>query len=156
TLDPEDSAELVATIRAEADRLDRLVGNLLDLSRLRSGAAEPHPELWPIDDLVARSLEQLGDRGHPVDVTFDDDAPPVRADAVQIERVLVNRRDNALKFSPPGSRVRLGVEPFAAEVLIHVVDEGPGSGDLERIFEPFHTGGAQGGAGLGLAIARGF
>jgi len=155
-LDAVDHDELVATIRIEADRLNRLVGNLLDLSRLRSGAAAPRPELWPIDDLVARSIDQLGERGDRVEVTLDADVPPVQVDAVQIERVLVNLLDNALKFSPPGSPVRLHVDAHDSEVLVHVLDAGPGVGDTEAIFEPFHSAGEGHGAGLGLAIARGF
>ena len=98
-LDAVDHDELVATIRVEAERLNRLVGNLLDLSRLRSGVAEPHPELWPVDDLVAQALEQLGARGDRVAIELDHDVPPVHVDAVQVERVLVNLLDNALKFS---------------------------------------------------------
>ena len=155
-LDAADHDELVATIRGEADRLDRLVENLLDLSRLQGGAAAPRPELWPIDDLVARSLEQVGERGDRVEAELDPDAPPVLVDAVQIERVLVNVLDNALKFSPPGSPVRLHVEVDDAEVLVHVADDGPGVEDAELVFEPFHSAGEGHGAGLGLAIARGF
>ncbi len=155
-LDAVDHDDLVATICVEAERLDRLVGNLLDLSRLRSGAAAPHPELWPIDDLVARSLEQLGERGDRVEVELDPDAPPVQVDAVQIERVLVNLLDNALKFSPQDAPVRLRVEAQDGEVLVHVLDDGSGVDDPEIVFEPFHSAGEGHGAGLGLAIARGF
>src|SRR5581483_3682231 len=77
TLDDADRGELAATIRDEAERLDRLVGNLLDLSRLRAAAAAPHPELWPADALVARALESLGRRGDRVRVTFEGDPPVV-------------------------------------------------------------------------------
>ena len=154
-----DRDELVATIRAEADRLDRIVGNLLDLSRLRSGVAAPHPELWPADDLVGRALDQLGSRGERVAVELDPNAPPVRVDAAQIERVLVNLLDNALKFSPPASAVRVRVESRGGELLVHVHDSGPSvvAGEREKVFEPFRRG-AEGarGVGLGLAIARGF
>jgi two-component system, OmpR family, sensor histidine kinase KdpD len=156
SLDDLDRAELVETIRTEAERLDRLVGNLLDLSRLRSGVAHPHPELWPIDDLVARALEQLGDRGDRVDVELEADVPPVYVDAAQIERVLVNVLDNALKFSPPATRVSLRVAAEGQEVLIHVLDDGPGIQAAALMFEPFQSAGDAAGAGLGLAIARGF
>jgi two-component system sensor histidine kinase KdpD len=156
SLDEVDRAELVATIRAEADRLDRLVGNLLDLSRLRSGVAHPHPELWPVDDLVARALEELGDGGDRIDVDLDPDVQPVFVDAVQIERVLVNVLDNALKFSPAGTRVTLHVAEHGPDVLLHVLDEGPGVEGEGQLFEPFQSAGEAAGAGLGLAIARGF
>ena len=155
-LDAADHDELVATIRAEAERLDGLVGNLLDLSRLQSGSAKPHPELWPVDDLVARSLDDLGPRGDRVVVELDPGTPAVQVDAVQIERVLVNLLDNALKFSPEDSPVRLRVEAAGPLVQVHVEDEGPGVVDRDVVFEPFHSAGEGHGAGLGLAIARGF
>jgi two-component system sensor histidine kinase KdpD len=156
TLDEADRQELVEAIRIEAERLDRLVGNLLDLSRLRAGAAVPHPELWTVDDLVSRALEELGSRGDRVDVVFGGDVSPVEVDAVQLERVLVNILDNALKFSPADTHVELRVEERGNAVMLHVVDEGPGVSDPELVFEPFHSAGEQRGAGLGLAIARGF
>jgi len=154
-----DRDELVETIRSEAERLDRVVGKLLDLSRLRSGAAAPHPELWPVDGLLARAFEQLGPAEERVVSELDDDAPPVFVDPVQIERVLVNLLENALKFSPPGSAVRVRAEPAGDELLLHVVDGGPGIDPTKReaVFEPFRHGGASAdGVGLGLAIARGF
>ncbi|HZS24067.1 MAG TPA: DUF4118 domain-containing protein [Gaiellaceae bacterium] len=154
SLDEVDRRELVETIRIEAERLDRLVGNLLDLSRLRAGAVVPHPELWTVDDLVSRALDELGSRGDRVAVTFDEDAPPVEVDAAQLERVLVNLLDNALKFSDRS--VELRVEADGDAVLLHVTDDGPGVADRDLVFEPFHSAGERRGAGLGLAIARGF
>jgi two-component system sensor histidine kinase KdpD len=156
TLDELDHRELVETIRVEAERLNRLVGNLLDLSRLRAGAAEPRPELWTVDDLVARALDQLGPRGDRVAVSFAHETPPVEVDAAQLERSLVNLLDNALKFSPPDSPVVLRVDTRDGAVRMHVVDDGPGLEDREIVFEPFHSAGERRGAGLGLAIARGF
>jgi K+-sensing histidine kinase KdpD len=155
-----DRTELISTIRSEADRLDRIVGNLLDLSRLDGGVAAPHPELWPPEELVGRAVEQLGPEGERVVAEIDIDAPPVQVDAVQIERVLVNLLDNALKFSPPGSPVHVRAEERGGELLLHVVDQGPGVAPAEReaVFEPFRRGDGVvvRGAGLGLAIARGF
>ena len=90
---------------------------------------------------------------------LDGDAPPVHVDAAQIERALVNLLDNALKFSPPNSPVRVRVESRGEELLLHVQDAGPGVAPAEReaMFEPFRRGdGDTRGAGLGLAIARGF
>jgi K+-sensing histidine kinase KdpD len=155
-----DRVELISTIRSEAERLDRIVGNLLDLSRLDGGVAAPHPELWPPEELVGRAVEELGPEAERVTADIDADAPPVRVDAVQIERVLVNLFDNALKFSPPGTPVQVRAEERDGELLIHVIDQGPGvaAGEREAVFEPFRRGDgvASRGAGLGLAIARGF
>ena len=155
-----DRVELISTIRSEAERLDRIVGNLLDLSRLDGGVAAPHPELWPPEELVGRAVEELGAEAERVTADIDADAPPVRVDAVQIERVLVNLLDNALKFSPPGTPVQVRAEERDGELLIHVIDQGPGvaAGEREAVFEPFRRGDgvATRGAGLGLAIARGF
>jgi two-component system sensor histidine kinase KdpD len=155
-----DRAVLVETIRTEAERLNRLVGNLLDLSRLRGGVAAPHRELWPVDGLVSQALEQLGPDDGRVATELDHDAPPVRVDPVQIERVLVNLLENALKFSPPESRIRVWTEITGSDLLVHVLDTGPGvSAEMrEAVFEPFRRGddGDVHGAGLGLAIARGF
>ena len=159
-LDSADRSELAATIYGEAGRLDRLVGNLLDLSRLQAGAAQPDPALLLVDDLVVQSLDELGEAGRRVEVILPEDSPAVRADAQQIQRVLVNLIENALKFSPASEPVRVQVTTTSAEVLIRVIDHGPGiaDGTLERIFEPFQRGsdGDVRGAGLGLAIARGF
>jgi two-component system sensor histidine kinase KdpD len=154
-----DRDDLVTTIRAEAERLDRIVGNLLDLSRLTSGVAEPHQELWTADDLVSRALDQLGPGGERVVTELDADAPPVQVDAAQIERALVNLLDNALKFSPPETPVTLRIESRVDELRLHVLDSGPGVEPEARelVFEAFQRGGdGVRGAGLGLAIARGF
>ena len=96
----EDRSQLCRTILAEAERLNRLVGNLLDLSRLQAGAAQPAPEVWTVDDLVVQALDELGDAGRRVEVALPDESPPVRVDAHQIQSVLVNLIENALKYSP--------------------------------------------------------
>ncbi len=158
-LDLDDRRELVATILGEADRLDRVIGNLLDLSRLEAGAAQPEPDVWPVDELVAQAIGQLGEAGGRIEVELPDEPLAVRVDAQQIERVLVNLFENALKYSPEPEPVRVQLAETANRVLVRVVDHGPGvaSGDRERIFEPFQRGGDSArGAGLGLAIARGF
>ena len=148
TLDATDRAELSQTIHTEAERLNRVVGDLLDLSRLEAGAAEPHRELWAADELVGQAL----DGNARVHVELDEAAPAVRVDGAQVERALANLIGNALKFSPPDSQVVVRVEHGATELRIHVLDRGPGIGGADRaaMFEPFHGG------GLGLAIARGF
>jgi K+-sensing histidine kinase KdpD len=150
--------ELLESIRLQAARLDRLVGNLLDLSRLEAGAAAPELEVWPIDGLVARALEAVGPAGESIDVSLPPDLPAVQVDAAQLERVLVNLLENALKFSPS---VEVTVAESNGEVIVRVADNGPGIAADQRdaIFEPFtrgSLGNGSRGAGLGLAIARGF
>jgi two-component system sensor histidine kinase KdpD len=158
-LDQADERELVATILGAAERLDRLIGNLLDLSRLEAGAAQPELDVWAVDDLVAQALNETGPAGRRIEVELPEDSLAVRVDSQQIERVLVNLFENALKYSPESEPVRVQVVRTPNRVLVRVVDRGPGiaSHDRERIFEPFQRGSADGrGAGLGLAIARGF
>jgi len=149
-LDANDREELALAIREEAERLDHVVADLLDLSRLEAGAVEPHRELWSADELVAQAL----DGSARVRVELDENAPPVRVDGAQVERALSNLIHNALKFSPADSPVLVRVEHGATELRIHVVDHGPGvrGADRARLFEPFRGEGT----GLGLAIARGF
>ena len=154
-----DRAELLETIRLETARLERLVANLLDLSRLEAGAARPQRELWPIDELVSRALDGLGAEAARVTVALDGEAPLVSVDAAQLERVLVNVLENALRFSSPSDRVELAGTSTGDDVLIRISDQGRGldDEDSERIFEPFEHGHGGGqGTGLGLAIARGF
>jgi two-component system sensor histidine kinase KdpD len=158
-LEREDTQDLSATILDEARRLDRLVSNLLDLSRLEAGAAHPEAELWPVDDLIIQALDEVGQAGGRVHLAFPEESPAVRADAHQIERALVNLIENALKYSPPSEPVHVQVSTTPTDVLVRIVDRGPGvaAGDRERIFTAFQRGGQDGsGAGLGLAIARGF
>jgi two-component system sensor histidine kinase KdpD len=154
----DDRGQLAETILAEAERLDRLVGNLLDLSRLQAGAVRPAPDVWTVDDLVVQALDALGDAGGRVHVSLPEETAAVRVDAHQVQSALVNLVDNALKYS--SDTVGLHVTTTPSEVLVRIVDRGEGVplGDLERIFEPFQRGtnGVRGGAGLGLAIARGF
>jgi two-component system sensor histidine kinase KdpD len=148
-----DRAQLLASIRDQARRLDRLVANLLDLSRRGAGAASAHTELWPVDELVGRALDAL-DGDERVVVSLPAELPAVRADAAQLERVLVNLFENALRYSSP---VEVWAGVANGDVVISVHDQGPGVAiaDRDSIFEPFWRGNG-GGSGLGLAIARGF
>jgi two-component system sensor histidine kinase KdpD len=156
-----DRSELIETVGIESRRLARLVDNLLDLSRLEVGAAKPRPELLTVDDLVGRTLAELGPDAERVAVSLPADLPPVRVDGAQIERVLVNLLENALKFSAERTPVALEGLRDEGDVRIRIVDRGPGISerDLGRIFEPFEHATSrptQHGTGLGLAIARGF
>jgi two-component system, OmpR family, sensor histidine kinase KdpD len=153
-----DRNDLLATIRVEASRLERLVSNLLDISRLEAGGATPRPELWAVDGLVSLALEAVPE-SERVHVEMDEATPPVRVDPAHIERVLANVIENALAATPPGRRVVVATQVDGDELWIRVDDEGPGlePDALDRIFEPFERGGERAyGSGLGLAIARGF
>src|SRR5262249_31055247 len=145
----------------ESRRLDRLVANLLDLSRLQAGAATPRRELVSADELVGQALAEVPHDEDQIDVVLPAEVPLVEVDAVQLERTLVSLLDNAVRFTPPGRGVAIEVSTSGGDVVISVSDGGPGIAEqeLDRVFEPFTHGGADDGrrgAGLGLAIARGF
>ena len=152
-----DRDELLETIELDADRLSRLVGDLLDLSRLEAGGAAPEPELWSLDDLAREAADSLGARTR-VDVVGE--APLVNVDGAQVQRVIANLIENALRFSPADAHVVVRITATRKEAIVRVVDQGPGVPELEleRVFEPFYRRAADSssGAGLGLAIARGF
>ena len=115
-LDADDRRELLETISGEAARLDRLVANLLDLSRLQAGAAHPEADVWTVDDLVGHALDELGDDGARIDVSLPEQSPAVRADFHQIERALVNLIENAIKYSPADAPVAVQVASTSGEV----------------------------------------
>jgi two-component system sensor histidine kinase KdpD len=150
-------AALADSVRIETRRLDRLVGNLLDLSRLEVGAAVPHRELWTADSLVGRALDWIGVEAERVAVVLPESLPPVFVDAAQIDRALVNLLENALAVTPDAWPVQLVASEERDEVVLRIIDRGPGvpNDQRERIFHPFERG-EGGGSGLGLAIARGF
>lgn len=161
TLDHGQREVLLASALAETNRLDRIVGNLLELSRLQAGAVRAEPQLRPIDGLLDQALAMLPSASTRFTVSIPDGLPLVLVDPIQVEQALVNVLENALKFSPPGSTVSVSVEPGSGELVVAVLDEGPGIAvdELERIFEPFGRGASIGspkGAGLGLAIVKGF
>jgi len=153
-----DRDELLQTIDVEARRLERLVHNLLDLSRLQAGAAEPRPELWTADGIVGRALEELSEGTDRVTVNLGAESPAFRVDGAQAERALVNLIENALKFSSPTDTVDVTVETAEGEARIRVTDRGPGltESQLRRIFDPFERATSESGTGLGLTIARGY
>jgi two-component system sensor histidine kinase KdpD len=151
---------LLQTALLESERLDRMVRNLLDLSRLQAGVARPALRLRPVDGLLDAALRQFPLDESRIDVSCTG-GPLVNVDPAQLERVLVNLLENALKFSPAGERIEVDVTQRGSEVLLRVTDRGPGlpASERERVFEPFQRGAAAragSGAGLGLAIARGF
>jgi two-component system, OmpR family, sensor histidine kinase KdpD len=158
---PEQQRELLETIRHEEERLSRLVGNLLYLSRIRAGAVEPEKTPTDLGDLVeavvARLQPQL--KNHPVRLMIRDNLPPVPMDVVQVDQALTNLLENAVKFSPPGSPITVQAARWEDEVQVRVSDQGPGvpPKDRDRMFEPFVRGDGQqpdSGTGLGLSIVR--
>jgi len=153
----DEQRELLATVRRELARLERYVENVLDLSRLEAGAATPSPALWTVDALAVHALAGIPG-AERVELELDDHLPPVRIDAAQIERALANVLENALRFSPADSTVNVRAETGGAEVIVRIEDSGPGvpTADASAIFEPFRRSTRSRGAGLGLAIARGF
>ena len=156
-LDADEQRELLATVRRELARLERYVENVLDLSRLEAGAATPSPALWTVDALTVEALAGLPG-AERVELELGDHLPPVQIDAAQIERALANMLENALRFSPADSTVSVRAESRGAEVIVRIEDSGPGvpAAEASAIFEPFRRSTRSRGAGLGLAIARGF
>jgi two-component system, OmpR family, sensor histidine kinase KdpD len=154
----QDEAELLANIEQNADRLDTLVGNLLDMSRLQAGPLEPFLRATAIDEVAPVALRGLDDSAGLL-IVVPDDLPLVRADPGLLERVLANLFSNALRHSPPDLRPMLRAREDGRWVVLDVVDHGSGvpAGLKERIFEPFARFDERApGVGLGLAVAKGF
>ncbi|HEX5550888.1 MAG TPA: ATP-binding protein [Nitrospira sp.] len=158
------SADIVASIEEQVDYLNRLVGNLLDMSRLDSGKLQPHREWNILEDLVEGAIRRLGIfiKDRPIDVQLAPDLPPISVDAVQVQQVLVNLLENAVKFSPPGSSIRLAASVRDRELEVSVTNTGEGipPDELEKIFERFYRlvsrqSSRPPGTGLGLAICKG-
>jgi two-component system sensor histidine kinase KdpD len=147
------------TIKEEAERLHRVVNNLLDVARLRAGVLEPKKIPSAVDELiesVINRLRQLLD-GRDVDMRIGEDLPEVPMDVVQIDQVLTNLLENAIKFTPPGTPVSIVAVGNSQGVRVTVSDHGPGipKEDRVRIFEPFERATASAtGTGLGLAISN--
>jgi two-component system sensor histidine kinase KdpD len=155
----EERTSLIEAIEEEADRLTRLIGNLLDLSRIEAGALHPRTDWVDLLDVISNSASVGRPGSHPpLRIELDGELPLVRADASQLERVFSNLIENALRFSPQDQPVRITGGTGGGKVTIRVVDRGPGVpvSQREAIFKAFHTGDAREGAGLGLAISKGF
>jgi two-component system, OmpR family, sensor histidine kinase KdpD len=160
TLGDDERRELVSVIDAESARLSRLVENLLDLTRLQAGSADPRSDWCSIDEIVHAAVESLAGPPAGFDVSLDDNLPLVRADATQLERALANVLENSSRFAGDEPVVIRG-RAAGKFVILRISDHGPGIAgeELERVFEPFHRGrgaDSSSGSGLGLAIARGF
>jgi two-component system sensor histidine kinase KdpD len=154
----DDEAELLANIEQNADRLDALVGNLLDMSRLQAGSLAPFLRATAIDEVAPVALRGLDDADQLL-IVVPDDLPLVRADPGLLERVLANLFSNALRHSPPDQRPLLRAREDGDRVVLDIIDHGRGvpAGLKERIFEPFaRLDDRSPGVGLGLAVAKGF
>jgi K+-sensing histidine kinase KdpD len=158
--DPDTRRELKESIYEEAERLARLVENLLDMTRLESGI-KARQEWQPLEDVVGAALARLERRlqGRTVMTRLPDDLPLVPIDDVLIEQVLINLLDNAIKYTDANSPLEVSASSSDSGVMVEVADRGPGleAGNEERVFEKFYRGERRQtrGAGLGLAICRG-
>lgn len=156
--------DLVRTIEEEAERLDRFVSNLLDVTRLEGGRLDIRKELNDAEEIIGGALQRAGKvlAGHRIEADLAPDLPMLELDGVLLEQAIFNLLDNAAKYAPPGSAVCVRARRADDQTVIDVIDEGPGIplDDLERIFDKFYripTADRQrAGTGLGLAISRGF
>ena len=157
----EEQLESAEAIQDEARRMSTLVSNLLDMARIESGEVRLNLQWQPLEEVVGSALNAT--RGmlqhHVVEVHLPRDLPLVRIDALLIERVLVNLLENASKYTPPGSTIRLAAEVVADQLSVSVSDNGPGLpiGREEAVFQKFTRGereSATPGVGLGLSICR--
>jgi two-component system, OmpR family, sensor histidine kinase KdpD len=155
-----DRRALIDAIEQEADRLTRLIGNLLDLSRIEAGAVHPRTDWCDLLDVISSAVSHVPGAAESgrIQIELDGELPLVRADASQLERVFANLIENALRYSPDGKPVRVSGGTGAGKVTVRIIDRGPGVPISQRnaIFKPFHTGNERDGAGLGLAICKGF
>ena len=162
-LDAKDGRELATTIQDEAERLNRFVQNLLDMTKLGSGALKPNTDWADLSDIVRAAVERSDKllRSRQIKVDIDPRLPLLRLDSILMEQVFFNLLDNACKYSPPGSLVTVWARPGKDQALIEVCDQGAGipETDREKVFDMFYRVEAAdsqtAGTGLGLAICRG-
>jgi two-component system, OmpR family, sensor histidine kinase KdpD len=163
-LEEADKAGLLSTIQDEAERLNRFIANLLDMTRLESGAVAPNMSLHDISEVVGAALRRADKilSSHRVETRIGADLPMLSLDAVLFEQVLFNLLDNAAKYAPPDSTIRIQAWRDGDVVRLQVLDEGEGipAEDVNRIFDKFYrvrkSDSQRAGTGLGLAICRGF
>ncbi|MGE8144106.1 two-component system sensor histidine kinase KdpD [Pseudomonas frederiksbergensis] len=156
-----EAAEIATAVGESALRMNTLVNNLLDMARLESGKVVLNRQWQPVEDVVGSALRAIQPilGGRSVHVALEDDLPPVRIDAVLIERILINLIENAVKYTPPATTIGLGARATPDTLELWVTDEGPGlpHGHEEAIFSKFMRGKKESaipGVGLGLAICR--
>jgi two-component system sensor histidine kinase KdpD len=161
----EERRAAATAIDREAERLNRLVGDLLDMSRIQAGALVPKIDVIPLDELVQPAIDRLRPRlaSRQLTVEIPSDLPSVRADAVLLDQVVSNLLDNAVKHAGDGAPIRLSASPTAADAVALMVEDGGSGvpdGSLPQLFDRFHRvstgeGGPRPGFGLGLAVVRG-
>jgi two-component system sensor histidine kinase KdpD len=160
---PGERREFLLAIEQEAERLNRLVSNLLDLSRIEAGSLKPEKGWYDLGGLINEVVGRLRNlaAGHRLTVRAPDDLPPLEFDFVEIDEVLTNLIENAIKYTPPGSEVTISVRSAGHEIEVEVADDGPGipADALPRLFDAFYRAPTAGprpqGSGLGLAVAKG-
>ena len=163
-LDEAAKRDLVTTVQDEAERLNRFIANLLDMTRLESGALEPKSGFHDPGEIIGSALQRAGKvlRHHRVHLEVSDKLPMLKLDPVLFEQVLFNILDNAAKYSPAGSTISIRAEQSGSAVQLQIVDEGEGipERDIEKIFDKFYRvrkgDRVRAGTGLGLPICRGF
>ena len=163
-LDAAAKVDLLATVIDEAERLNRFIANLLDMTRLEAGAVAPNLGEHDIGEIVGTALSRAGKilTGHRVEVETAPDLQPLALDAVLFEQALFNLLDNAAKYAPEGTAIRVQTWQDGRALHLQVLDEGDGipAEDVERIFDKFYRARkgdhVRAGTGLGLAISRGF
>lgn len=161
-LDPGTRQELLETVHEEAGRLNRLLDNILQMSRLDAGAAQPNRQWHVLEELVGSALQRTTRelQQHPVETRLPGSLPLLFVDGLLLEQVFVNLLENAARHTPPGTRIEIGANLDGSAIRIMFADNGPGlpAGDEERIFEKFYravpAGDGGRGSGLGLAICR--
>jgi two-component system sensor histidine kinase KdpD len=164
--DEETRRSFAVAIEHEADRLNRLVGNLLDMSRIEGGALKLEKEWYPLDELIYDVLGHMQFllEGREIERAIPDDLPPVQLDYLQMDQVFTNLLENAARYTAPGSPIEISTKVVGDELIISIADHGPGIPrcDLERIFDKFYRvlgtkrkGTSAMGSGLGLAVCRG-
>jgi two-component system sensor histidine kinase KdpD len=164
SIDDSAKADLLATIIDESERLNRFIANLLDMTKLESGAVIPNAALHDLGEIVGSALQRAGKilAKHRVEIELSSDLPLVKVDAVLFEQVLFNLLDNAAKYAPAATTVRVQSWRDGSSICLQVLDEGEGipEPDLERVFDKFYRvpkgDQVRAGTGLGLAISRGF
>jgi len=164
--DEEARRSFALDIEHEADRLNRLVGNLLDMSRIEGGALKPEKEWYPVDELIHDVLDHMQSvlQGRTVQTQLPDDLPPVELDYLEMDQVLTNLIENAVRYTPPESPIEVSAQIDGEQMVISVADRGSGipQADKERIFDKFYrvlathrNAVSVPGSGLGLAVSKG-